>query len=166
MTQPAPEAEPDLPGVIAPPPLIYAAMLALALGADFIVGGPSIDELLGLPDQAVAFVGAVLFGAGIALPVAAIFRFRAAGTEVIPYRPASALVTTGVYRFTRNPMYLGMTLVYAGLSLIADSVIALAGLVPLIIIVTYGVIQREERYLDRTFGQSYRAYRSKVRRWI
>ena len=104
-------------------------------------------------------------GAG-ALFVGAFGRFRRAGTAVEPWRPSTALVTGGVYRFTRNPIYLGMALLYFGLALAVDSAVTLALLLPLLALVQVGVVSREERYLEAKFGDDYRRYRAAVRRWI
>lgn len=162
MSEPINESEKDNAGVIAPPPLIYAGALAAALALDALLQGPGLM----LPAMARQIAGAVLILAGFAIPIAAITRFRAAGTEVPPWRPSTALVTSGIYRLTRNPMYLGMTLIYAGLALLADSVIAFAVLLPLLWTVTNGVIKREEHYLEVKFGEPYRAYKRQVRRWL
>jgi len=162
MSQPSPQPDKDNAGVIAPPPLIFAGVFALALGIDIATSGPS----LGLPDQARYIGGLALFLVGIALPLTAATRFRAAGTHVRPWKAATALVTSGIYRYTRNPMYLGMALIYVSFSVFADSVIALILLLPLLAVITYGVISREERYLEVKFGAPYREYKGKVRRWI
>jgi protein-S-isoprenylcysteine O-methyltransferase Ste14 len=97
---------------------------------------------------------------------AALGRFRRAGTPVCTNRPTTALVTVGIYRRTRNPMYVALTLLYAGIALAADSFWALALLAPLLLLMRYGVIAREERYLAREFGARYLEYRAAVRRWL
>jgi protein-S-isoprenylcysteine O-methyltransferase Ste14 len=162
MSQPPPDTEQHNAGVIAPPPLIYVGFLALALAADAIFGGPG----LGIPAETRWIAGGVLLLLGLVLVIIAGGRFRSAGTQIAPWLPSTALVTTGIYRFTRNPMYIGMALIYAGLSMIADSVVALVCLIPLLAVINYGVIRREERYLEVTFGEPYRAYKRNVRRWI
>jgi len=162
MSEPSPELEKGNAGVIVPPPLVYLGTLVLALGLDYAVAGPGP----GLPGTARIVAGIALLLAGTAIPLSAIFRFRAAGTEVRPWMPSTALVTTGIYHYTRNPMYIGMSLIYAGIALLADSLIALAVLVPLLVAITYGVIMREERYLEVTFGEEYRRYKGRVRRWV
>lgn len=162
MSQPAPDAEKDHAGVIIPPPLIFVGVLAAALAIDLFAGGPG----LGVPYMLRYAAGGALFAAGLLLILTAASGFRSAGTEVRPWKASTALVTSGLYRFSRNPMYLGMALIYAGLSLFADSVIALACIVPLLAIITYGVIKREEHYLEVKFGEEYRRYKSKVRRWL
>jgi protein-S-isoprenylcysteine O-methyltransferase Ste14 len=101
-----------------------------------------------------------------AVAAGAIGRFRRAGTAAEPWRPSTALVTGGVYRFTRNPMYLAMVLLHLGLALAVDSAVALALLPSLLALVQAGVVLREERYLERRFGDEYRRYRASVRRWL
>lgn len=149
-------------GVIAPPPLLYLGTLSVGLGLDHLLGVPS----LGLGAPAKWLLGGTLAAAGIALALPAARRFRRAGTHVEPWKPSNALVTGGIYRHTRNPMYLGLTLAYLGLAIAAGSPAALVLLLPLLVVVHYGVIAREERYLEARFGQPYRDYKARVRRWL
>jgi protein-S-isoprenylcysteine O-methyltransferase Ste14 len=97
---------------------------------------------------------------------AALGRFRRAGTPVETYRPTTALVTEGIYRRTRNPMYVALTLLYAGIGFAANSLWTLGFLPPLLLVMRYGVIAREERYLTRRFGTRYLDYQGSVRRWL
>jgi protein-S-isoprenylcysteine O-methyltransferase Ste14 len=152
----------DHAGIRVPPPLIFLGL---------VVVGPLLDRLLGLAPFALARplqVGLVLVlvAAGLALVLAAIRGFASAGTRVEPWAPSSAIVSDGIYRFTRNPMYLGMTLVMLGLALIIGSPASLALVALAVLIVDRFVIRREEAYLERKFGDPYRAYRAKVRRWL
>jgi len=91
---------------------------------------------------------------------------RRAGTNVRPDQPATAIVVDGPFRFTRNPLYLGLTGLYAGVALLVDALWPLLLLVPLLVIVKWGVIHREERYLEAKFGETYRLYKARVRRWL
>ncbi len=165
MSEPAPELEKGNAGVRVPPPLIYLGFFIAALAVDVAFAGPGFASI-GLSANARIGLGVVLFLVGMAVGAAGVSKFRSAGTEVRPWMPSTVLVATGVYRFTRNPMYLGMALAYAGLSFLGDSIIALACLIPLLVVVTYAVIKREERYLEVTFGEPYRAYKRRVRRWV
>jgi len=90
----------------------------------------------------------------------------AAGTNLDPALPSTAVVTSGPFRFSRNPLYLALTLLYIGLTLAFNTWWGIVMLVPLLIIMHRGVVQREERYLEQKFGESYRQYRSKVRRYL
>ena len=111
-------------------------------------------------------LGAILIAAGGASAVLGIRRFRAADTNVKPSLPATTVVSDGIYGFTRNPMYLGLSLVYAGIAVATDSIWTLALLVPLLTLMGWGVIGREERYLEGKFGEDYRVYKARVRRWL
>lgn len=151
----------DNPGVIAPPPLLYAGALAIGLITDFLL----FRVQTGIPAAIRYVLAALLLAAAIALGVGALNLFRRAGTHAKPWRPTTTIVTHAVYAFTRNPMYLAATLLYVSISIAVDSAIALFLLIPLLIVMHYGVIIREERYLEAKFGDDYRRYRSKVRRW-
>ncbi len=147
-------------GVIAPPPLIFLS----ALGAGFV-----LNQNIGrasLPLKLRVSVGATALVAGAALMRSFVQAFARAGTPLDPYRPSRAIVTDGPYRLSRNPGYLGMTLVYAGISLLSNSPWGLVPLPIAVAIVDRGVIAREERYLERRFGAPYLEYKQRVRRWI
>lgn len=152
----------DTAGVIAPPPVIYLGFLLAGLGVDWALGWTETGLSAFLRFGAAGFLGvlAVYFLLGASA------RFRQAGTDVRPWAPTTAIVTTGVYRLTRNPMYLGMAMLYAAIALAADSLIALALLIPTVIVIDIGVIRREERYLAAKFGDEYLRYKAAVRRWI
>ena len=152
----------DTPQVIALPPLIFLGALALAalLEAALPIPLPPLSS-------GVAYgLGAVLILCGLALLLLGARRFTAAGTNIPPTLPTTALVVTGPYRWSRNPLYLAMILIYAGIGFAALSSWVLLLAVPLILILNYGVVIREEVYLERKFGADYRAYRARVRRWI
>ncbi|WP_192364491.1 methyltransferase family protein [Mesorhizobium mediterraneum] len=106
----------------------------------------------------------LLGGAGVVFLAGALGLFRKAGTRPEPWQPTTAIVTSGVYRVTRNPMYVGMALVYAALALALGSLIALTLLPAAVLVIHRGVILREEQYLERKFGSEYRAYKARVRR--
>ena len=154
--------EPDSAGVRFPPPLIYLGALLLGLEAERFVALSSF----GVDRRLLVAMGALLFVAGAAIMLLAAGLFRRLGTNVRPTQPTSLIATTGPYRWTRNPMYLGMALIYAALALGLDGPIALA-LLPLVLIaIQTQVIAREERYLEEKFGDGYRRYKAEVRRWI
>lgn len=152
----------DNPGVIAPPPLLYAGGLGAGLALDFLL----LRIPTGLPEALRYGLAVILIVAAGALITSAFVGFRRAGTHAEPWRPSTSIVTDGVYAFTRNPMYVAMALFYVALALALDSVIALLFLIPLLIVIHYGVILREERYLEAKFGDPYRQYKRAVRRWI
>jgi len=150
----------EKPTVKLPPPAIYAAAVALGLAVEWLWPW---SAFAGWPRWVIA--GAL---AGPALAVAgwAMLIFRRAGTAVEPWQPASHLVTHGAYRVTRNPMYLALTLLTGGAAVAADLPWVLLA-VPLAVLVTdRHVIPREEAHLARVFGDAYRAYKDRVRRWL
>jgi len=146
-------------GVIAPPPLIYLGFLGLGFALEGLLSGAE------LPGWA-QWIGAVVIVAGVALMILFELAFKRAGTDANPYRPSTALATDGPYRFSRNPGYLGMAVTYMGIALAAEAPWALVMLVPATLVVQYGVIVREERYLERLFGEEYLSFKRSTRRWI
>jgi protein-S-isoprenylcysteine O-methyltransferase Ste14 len=144
----------DRPGVIAPPPLIYLAV--------FIVAYLCRDLL---PRWGSRTAGAVLAAIGVTIMAWAFATMLRARTNIDPYKPATALVSAGPYRFSRNPIYVGMTVLYIAAAVSFRIFSALIVLPIALIILEFGVIRREERYLDAKFGERYREYRSRVRRW-
>jgi protein-S-isoprenylcysteine O-methyltransferase Ste14 len=152
----------DNPGIRFPPPFVYAALAGLAwwLHARWPLAAP---ERFG---AALDRLGWGLVVAGLLLEGASLTLFLLERTSALPFRPASAFVARGPYRFTRNPMYLGMTMLVAGLGLLVErlgvtlSAFAAAGLIGRF------VISREERYLERRFGAGYLDYKRRVRRWL
>lgn len=150
-------------GVIARPPLLFLAALLIGL---------ILDRLLLLPfpapggDLVHRITGGSLILIGLALFLAGVRSFLRAGTPIPTNRPTSALVTTGINGWTRNPIYLGMFLVYGGIGLAARNSWILILALPLAIVIRYGVVSREEAYLERRFGDAYRDYRARVRRWL
>ena len=103
---------------------------------------------------------------GLALSGAVMYHFGKAGTPVTPWKEARRLVVSGPYRFSRNPDYIGQALLAGGLALLLGIPWALPALLPALLIVRYGVIAREERYLGRRFGEEYRQYCARGRRWL
>jgi protein-S-isoprenylcysteine O-methyltransferase Ste14 len=156
MTDPAKENA----GVVAPPPLLFAGFLAAGFVLDVVCP-------LAVPGGAWKYwIGGPPILLGLLLMTAGVLRFNRAGTNVPTYRPTTALVTDGPYRYTRNPLYISLFLVYAGIGIAAGNVWLLMLGALLFPIMHYGVVAREERYLERKFGQSYIDYKAAVRRWL
>ncbi len=150
---------PDNPGVVAPPPLIFAA----ALGAGLLVNRL---RPVGFLPQGLRRVGLSVAAGGFLFGLWGFREMRRAGTNVDPSSPTTAIVERGPYRFTRNPIYVGMTLMYAGISARTNA-LAAALLLPVALhLVDRGVVKREERYLEGKFGDEYLRYKERVRRWI
>ena len=148
------------PGIRFPPPFLYAGVLLLGLILQRLVPLPLLPRTLSRSLAAVLLIpagGLLLWSLGL---------FLKARTSPLPMRPTTSLVFSGPYRWTRNPMYLAMLLLYIGIALLFDIVWSLV-LIPLIMyLVVRLVIRREERYLEAKFGEEYRQYKGRVRRWI
>ena len=150
----------DNPGVIAPPPLIFAG----GLGAGLLLN--RLRPTLFLPGVLSKMLGWPLVVGGLLLGFWGFREMRRVGTNVDPYRPTTAIVEAGPYRYTRNPLYVGMALVYFGISARTNA-LPVALLLPVVLhLVDRGVIKREERYLEGKFGDEYLRYKGRVRRWI
>lgn len=153
----------DNAGVRVPPPFIFAGPLLLGLLFHRLLPLVTLDGAAG---TMVRRAGAVLVVLALLLTGWAMLDFRRRGTTVVPVRPAAALVMAGPYRVSRNPMYVAMTLLYTGVSLWALALWPLLFLPVVLAIIRRYVIAREEAYLTRRFGDEYRDYQARVRRWI
>ena len=153
---------PDVAGVIALPPFIFLGFLVAATVLEAVAPLP----VLGAYALARYLSGAALAACGFVLIGMGMRRFAAAGTNVPPNLPTTALVVDGIYGRTRNPLYLGTTLLYLAPGVAAGSLWATVLAIPLLWVINVGVIAREERYLERKFGDAYRAYKGRVRRWV
>jgi protein-S-isoprenylcysteine O-methyltransferase Ste14 len=150
----------DTAGVAAPPPLIFLAGLAVGFVLEALL--PETD----LPAWLEWGVGGLLVVSGLGLLLWFNTMFSRAGTAVEPWKPTTAIVTTGPYRFTRNPAYLGMALTYIGIALMSSALWVLVPLPFVLAVIDRAVIAREERYLERQFGEEYLGFKRGVRRWI
>ena len=151
--------------VIIRPPLAWALAVIAGLALDWLVPLPFLpaDLAAGWP---VGWLGALVFALALALAIWAIVTMTRAGSNVPTNRPTTTIVEGGPYRFTRNPIYLGMFGGLIGLAIAFDTLWLLMMLVPFALVIRYGVVAREEAYLERKFGDVYRGYRSRVRRWL
>lgn len=145
-----------------PPPFVYVGFLLIGVTIDRLaeLGGTGASLKLRL------WLAAAAIAPGAALIIAALGGFSKAKTPPEPWREVTALVTTGVYRFTRNPMYLGMAAIYLGLAFATDSIAGLS-LFPVVLLAIHTrVIVREEAYMRTMFGTTYSDYCKQVRRWL
>lgn len=151
------------PGLPLPPPVLLLAALIVAIVLDW-VPLHFLAQPVGLNMQVI--VGLLLAAGSVWLVLTAARLFQREGTNVIPTQPALKVVTSGPYRFTRNPMYLGMVLFLLGMSLIFSLEWGVI-LTPLLWI-GYDrlIVVREEAYLSRKFGADYRALLGQTRRWL
>jgi protein-S-isoprenylcysteine O-methyltransferase Ste14 len=153
----------DTAGVIAPPPLIALAAVLIGFALDWLLPAYLITLLLSFPARVA--IGVTLIAAGAALAILGERTFLRAGTEVKPWKPSTALVTDGIYAYMRNPMYVGLALLVTGIGIALASDWTLVMLVLQILIIHFGVIRREERYLEGKFGDDYRRYKARVPRY-
>jgi protein-S-isoprenylcysteine O-methyltransferase Ste14 len=150
-------------GVIARPPVLFLVALLLGLASDHVLPLPFAVPEAGPVHWVIA--GSLIL-TGIAVFAAGIRNFSRAATPVPTNEPSRALVTTGIHGWTRNPIYLGLFLCYGGIGLGTRSPWVLLLTMPLAITIRYGVVAREEAYLERRFGDAYRDYKARVRRWL
>jgi protein-S-isoprenylcysteine O-methyltransferase Ste14 len=151
----------DTAQVVIRPPLALGLAVIAGLALGWLV------PLSFLPaDLPGGWLGAMLFVLALALFTWAIVTITRAGSNVPTNLPTTTIVQSGPYRFTRNPIYLAMFLGLIGLAIAFDNLWLLMMLVPFVLVIRYGVVAREEAYLVRKFGDVYRGYRSRVRRWL
>ena len=143
------------------PPIAWAVAVLAGLALNWLTPLPFIPAAM-----RAGWLGAVVFALALALFAWAIATMTRAGSNVRSSLPTTTIVDTGPYRFTRNPIYLGMVLGLIGLAIAFNSLWLLLTLVPFVLVIRYDVVAREEAYLERKFGDDYRRYRARVRRWL
>ena len=151
----------DNPGVIAFPPFIWLVNAVISVLVHFF-----LIQLPIMSYGACLVCGIVLVILAPTLALWALVTMKAAGTNVAPAKPALTIERNGPFRFTRNPMYLALCLVQAGIGFLLNDWITLLFVVPLALVLHFGVILPEERYLEAKFGEQYLALKREVRRWI
>jgi protein-S-isoprenylcysteine O-methyltransferase Ste14 len=152
--------ERDNPGIKFPPPLIY--LLPLLLGSTL----NRKAHLPFLPRGVVRIVGWPLIGSGVLIAGWWRKTMRDADAPVRTDRPVPRLTTAGPFGYSRNPAYLSLAMIYAGIAVLRNSLWAMLFLPLVLYVIQREVIGREERYLERTFGEEYLAYKARVRRWV
>jgi protein-S-isoprenylcysteine O-methyltransferase Ste14 len=150
----------DKPGFATRPPLLYGGAFVLVLVFRWFRAMPIFGHAVAL------WPGLALFVLGVGIAAWGRRTMQAAGTNVNPALPTTVTLASGPFRFSRNPLYLALTLLYLGLTLAFNTWWGIVMLVLVHIIMHRGVVLREERYLDQKFGETYRQYRSKVRRYV
>ncbi|WP_439579061.1 methyltransferase family protein [Elioraea sp.] len=153
----------DPPPVVAHPPVLYGGALLLALALEWLV---PLAPLVAWPDGLRHGAASMLMVFGLCIAGWSAWLFHRAGTGIPTWHAARRLVVKGPYAISRNPMYLGVTAAYAGLALALANAWALLLLAPVLVMMDRGVIAREEPYLEARFGQPYRDYSARVRRWL
>ena len=150
----------DKPGVIMLPPALYGMGLLAVLVLRWFWPLPISESILPF------WLGISFLALAGALATWGQTIMRAAGTNVSTSLPATAIITSGPFRISRNPLYLALNLLFVGLTLAINSYWGLVALLLLLPLLHYGVVLREERYLERKFGESYRRYKARVRRYL
>lgn len=154
---------PSHAGVRFPPPLIYLSHILLGALAE------RLAPLNLLPEAAHAYsrgAGAVLVVGGLVLFGVASRQFQRAKIDMRPWKPTSGILDTGVYAWTRNPIYLAFAMAHLSAAFLVPSAWIALTLIPALGVIRFYVIAREERYLEATFGEAYSRYKSRVRRWL
>jgi protein-S-isoprenylcysteine O-methyltransferase Ste14 len=151
----------DTANVIIRPPIAWAVALLAGLALTWLLPLPFVPATV-----PAGWLGAIVFALALALFAWAIVTITRAGSNVPANRPTTTIVDSGPYRFTRNPIYLGMILGLIGLAIALNSLWLLLALMPFVLVIRYGVVAREEAYLESKFGDIYRHYRARVRRWL
>lgn len=152
--------ERDAPGVIALPPFIFLVFLGLGI----IIHNLFPLHFIHGPLRTI--VGVIFLAYSVLVSSLAIIQMRRAGTNIDVRKPTTSIVTDGIYRFTRNPMYLSMVLLMIAISVLISNIWILILTPVFIIVIQKGVIEREERYLEGKFGTEYALYKKRTRRWI
>ena len=151
----------DTANVKVRPPVLWVLAVLAGLALHWLMPLPFIPAAV-----PAAWLGALVFAVALALFGWAIVTMTRAGTNVPSRLPTTTIVDTGPFGFTRNPIYVGMMLGLIGLAIAFNSLWLLLMLVPFAVVIRYAVVAREEAYLERRFGDAYRGYRSRVRRWL
>ena len=152
--------EEDRPGVLIAPPLLFVIPILASLVIEWYVPTSFVHRAIRW------IIGALFFLVGIALNVGGFITQKRAGTDPIPFNPSTCIVSHGLYRFTRNPMYIGFALWTLALAILVDSAWTFLAVPIGLVLIDRIVITREERYLERKFGEEYLNYKCRVRRWI
>lgn len=150
----------DTAGVVVRPPVLFLVCLMAGVLLEWALPPARLESLW------LWGFGLFLIAGGAALVVTAARHFHRAGTNVPTWRPTTTLVSTGPYRYTRNPIYIGLAAIYLGIAALAGSLWIALMVMPSLLVLQFGVVLREEAYLERRFGEAYRDYRTRVRRWI
>ncbi len=150
----------DTANVVVLPPLLYGVALAVGFLLQWLAPRAIVASATRY------WAGGIVLALGLALAFGGRHHRERAGTNVNPREPTTALVVSGPFRFSRNPLYVALTLMYAGLAVVANAFWVLVLLVPVLLVLHSGVVRREERYLEAKFGEAYRQYRARVRRYL
>ncbi len=148
-------------GIRIPPPLIYLAALAIGSVLNYLWPTSPLSGSLRY------VIGSVVISVNLLIMPSVLRRFRRAGTPFFNLRkPASALIREGLYRFSRNPSYVSLTLLYLGIGILLNNGWILILVAPVFLVIDLWVVRREERHLEAKFGEEFLRYKAAVRRWL
>ena len=150
----------DHAGVLTPAPVMYGAALLIGLAAEFAL------PIAHLPRTTSLWLGVATIAISIAIVVSAVKALARGQTAFDARKPTNTIVTDGAFRYSRNPTYLSLTLLYIGVALVLRSSWVLLMVLPAVLVTHWGVVLQEERYLEAKFGEEYRRYKASVRRWV
>jgi protein-S-isoprenylcysteine O-methyltransferase Ste14 len=153
----------DFADVVVKPPVLFLGAIVLGCLMSWIV--PLGPELGSANARALAAGGALAL-VGLVLFILCVREFSRAGTSLVPGEPSTVVLNSGPYRYTRNPIYISFVIFYFGMAIILTSAWMLLLLIPVLIVLQRGVIEREEAYLQSKFGDAYRKYQARVPRWL
>jgi len=153
---------PDHPNVVIFPPILFLATVAAGLLLDWLLPIEVVETVPKIPR---VLAGASLLCLGASLPIIARRAFKEAGTNIRPNKPTTTIMTSGLYAHTRNPIYQGAVIAILGFGLMFGSDWILLLMVPMLLVLHFGVVLREERYLERKFGGAYTNYKTTVPRY-
>ena len=152
--------EKDTAGVIAPPPLIFLSGLLIGGLLSWFYPKPFLPKLVGY------ILGGILIVFGLVIILVAHLKMKKAKTNIEPWKPTTAILSDGIFAISRNPIYLAMIFIYIGGVLAFNLLWMLPPLILVLLVMHFGVILREEKYLEQKFGEEYLNYKKQVRRWI
>lgn len=150
----------DVAGVIAPPPLFFLAAILVGLGLEWAFRADIGLGRIGL------VIGLLVIVEAVAIAVWARQQFVKGGTSLRVEEPSTAILSTGPFRFSRNPLYMSMAWLQIGIGIAASMAWVIALVIPALLVIRFAVIAREERYLEAKFGEEYLNYKNRVRRWL
>jgi protein-S-isoprenylcysteine O-methyltransferase Ste14 len=149
------------PGIRVPSPVFYFAALAIGIALEYLLWPIPVLEA---PSRYV--VAAILIIVSVLIMPPVLMRFRRASTSFDVRKAASSLITDGPYRFSRNPTYVSLTMLYLGIGILINNGWVLILVIPVLLVMDLSVIRREERHLEAKFGEQYLRYKGTVRRWL
>lgn len=143
-----------------PPPIVFILSILMAYGIQYLIA----IEIRNIP--LLLYIGSIFVALGLAILLIATVSFKRAQTNIKPWKPTSQIISSGIFAYSRNPIYLSFCVITIGIGLIDNNLWVTLSFIPSIIVIYFIAIKKEELYLENKFGQEYLAYKEKVRRWF